>query len=189
MSTHSSVPLSTLAAPIFVLGPAYSGKSELAHQLCLPQLKTAVIGTAGLAELEKRVQTLKKQRPTSWEHIEGPGLELADTLRKAASSHEQVLVDSLNQWLANLLLEGMNKYDLQQQEARIEHECKTMVETMRQTRSRIVIVSSEIGAGVTPPQEVARFFRQMLGQSHVMIARAATTVVQVTAGIPSILKS
>ncbi|MBC7533849.1 MAG: bifunctional adenosylcobinamide kinase/adenosylcobinamide-phosphate guanylyltransferase [Oligoflexus sp.] len=47
---------------------------------------------------------------------------------------------------------------------------------------------SEIGAGVTPPQELSRFFRQLLGRLHQRIAAESRSVVHVVDGIPSLMK-
>ena len=182
-------PLNELDSPLLLLGPAYSGKSELALQAMKPEESTHVLGTAGLAELEDRIQKLKSLRPQHWLHTERPSVELNEHLKRACIEQNQILIDSINQWLANMLIESWSKYDLKQHEARFDHELRGMLETFQNHRNkRFVVVSSEIGAGVTPPQELARLFRQMLGRAHVMIAAQAASVVQVTAGIPILIK-
>jgi adenosylcobinamide kinase/adenosylcobinamide-phosphate guanylyltransferase len=188
MSFSNCPPLAALPSPLLILGAAHSGKSELAIAALSADLEATVIGTAGLADLEGRIDKLKSLRPASWKHAEGH--ELNDYLTQSLQDSRQILVDSINQWLANVLLESWNKYDLTQQEVRLQIEIKTFCETMqRHPDHRFVIVSSEIGAGVTPPQELSRFFRQLLGRLHQQIAREAASVVQVVAGIPLLIKT
>ncbi|RYZ56384.1 MAG: bifunctional adenosylcobinamide kinase/adenosylcobinamide-phosphate guanylyltransferase [Proteobacteria bacterium] len=188
MSFQNCPPLVELPSPLFILGAAYSGKSELAIKALKADSAATVIGTAGLAELEGRIDKLKSLRPASWKHVEGH--ELNEYLAQSLEESKQLLVDSINQWLANVLLESWNKYDLEQQEARLSLEIRTFCETMQKHPDhRFVIVSSEIGAGVTPPQELSRFFRQLLGRLHQQIAAEAASVVQVVAGIPLLMKT
>lgn len=188
LSFKSCPPLAELPSPLFILGAAYSGKSELAIRALQPEGKTTVIGTAGLSELEGRIGKLKSLRPSHWEHREGH--ELNDYLTQSLPQSKQVLIDSINQWLANVLLESWNKYDLGQQDARLNLEIRRFCETMHKHRDhRFVVVSSEIGAGVTPPQELSRFFRQLLGRLHQILAFESASVVQVVSGIPILLKT
>ncbi len=187
MDRSDCPPLVQLPSPLFVLGAAYSGKSELAIQAFHPEPSTSVIGTAALSELEARIHQLKSLRPSHWQHLEG--FELNEILTEALRDSRQVLIDSINQWLANVLLSSWNKYDLDQQESRLNLEIRAFCEVMRsKTDHRIVIVSSEIGAGLSPPQELARFFRRMLGHFHRAIAADSAAVVQVVAGIPMLVK-
>lgn len=187
MSFEPCPPLVELPSPLFILGAAYSGKSVLALEALKPDAPTTVIGTARLSELEGRIDKLKSLRPPHWEHREGH--ELNDYLTQSLPRSKQILVDSINQWLANVLLESWNKYDLAQQDARLNLEIRSFCETMHKHRDhRFVIVSSEIGAGVTPPQELARFFRQLLGRLHQVLAAESASVVQVVAGLPLLFK-
>src|SRR4051812_34056573 len=118
--THS---LLHLPSPLFILGPAYSGKSELAHEALAKAPPTTVLGTAGLTEMESRITQLKSLRPDHWAILESH--ELNDDLSEALRESEQVLIDSINQWLANFMLEGW-KYNLEQQEARIDLEIRKL---------------------------------------------------------------
>ncbi|MBC7534057.1 MAG: bifunctional adenosylcobinamide kinase/adenosylcobinamide-phosphate guanylyltransferase [Oligoflexus sp.] len=187
MSLGPCPPLVELPSPLLILGAAYSGKSELAIQALKAEADTTVIGTAGLLELEGRIGKLKSLRPDHWQHREGHTLN--EYLTQSLPESKQVLVDSINQWLANVLLESWNKYDLQQQDARLNLEIRSFCDTMHKHGDhRFVIVSSEIGAGVTPPQELSRFFRQLLGRLHQVIAAESAAVVQVVAGIPLLIK-
>ncbi len=182
---------SGLLAPVLVIGGAYTGKSELAHLTLIPEHKTLVIGTADLKEglLAARVDELRKRRPSHWQHWEGD-LELGPQLRKAAESFEQILIDSINQWVANLVLTHAQKYSLEQLlplcERSIGELCQAVMDV--RAKARITLVSSEVGAGITPPKPVARLFRQLVSRINCRLAEQSESVLLVSAGIPLLIK-
>jgi adenosylcobinamide kinase/adenosylcobinamide-phosphate guanylyltransferase len=180
-----------LPTPVLVLGAAYTGKSELAHKTLDPARKTLVIGTADLSEgwIALRVEELKRQRPEHWVHHDGP-LDLAAHLRLHAHEYEQILVDSINQWVANLVLTYAQKYSLEQLQPLCEREVFSFCVAVEETKhlTRIVLVSSEVGAGITPPKPVARLFRQLVSRINCRLAERASAVLLVSAGIPMLIK-
>lgn len=180
-----------LPTPVLVLGAAYTGKSELAHKTLDPARKTLVIGTADLSEglIALRVEELRRQRPEHWVHHDGP-LDLAAHLRLHAPEYEQILVDSINQWVANLVLTHAQKYSLEQLQPLCEREVFNFCAAVEETRhlTRIVLVSSEVGAGITPPKPVARLFRQLVSRINCRLAEHAAAVLLVSAGIPMLIK-
>ena len=52
-----------------------------------------------------------------------------------------------------------------------------------------IVVSNEVGEGLVPESPVAREFRDLQGQANQILARAASRVVLVVAGIPLDLKN
>lgn len=180
-----------LATPVLVLGAAYTGKSELAHRALDPDRKTLVIGTADISEglIALRVEELRQKRPKHWVHHDDK-LDLAAALRSHAHAYEQILVDSINQWVANLLLTHAQKYSLEQLTTLCERDvfdfCAAVEEAKHLTR--IVLVSSEVGAGITPPKPVARLFRQLVSRINCRLAAQASAVLLVSAGIPLLIK-
>ncbi|WP_176736353.1 bifunctional adenosylcobinamide kinase/adenosylcobinamide-phosphate guanylyltransferase [Oligoflexus tunisiensis] len=180
-----------LATPVLVLGAAYTGKSELAQKALDPKRRTLVIGTADMSEglIALRVEELRRKRPAHWVHHDGQ-LDLAAYLRAHAQDYEQVLIDSINQWVANLVLTHAQKYSLDQLLPLCEREafdlCAAVEETKQKTR--IVLVSSEVGAGISPPKPVARLFRQLVSRINCRLAEHAEAVLLVSAGIPMLIK-
>jgi|GEM_PF-1060204 len=185
------LPLDTMAAPLLIIGAAYTGKSQLAHRCLSPSRPTAVIGTADLGEglLHARVEELRQDRPNHWVHVDGHR-ELGRQLRDLSIGYEQILLDSINQWVANLMLQNLQKYSLEQLIQLIEHEARDLVAALQsgQERSRIILVSSEVGAGITPPKPIARAFRQLVSRINCRIAEVCPTVLQVSVGIPLLIK-
>lgn len=168
----------------FVLGAAYSGKSEWALTQLNKTSPTAVLGTAVIQGLEERIKRLKSIRPGHWIHYEHGDIQ--EQLREALESGaEQILIDSLNQWLANYLLESWLKYDKQQHESRIDSEVARIFQILdRYPNAHVITVSSEVGSGITPPDELSRFFRSSLGLVNQKFAARAKTVVHIVAGLP-----
>lgn len=183
--------LQNLKGPLLVLGAAYAGKSEIAHRACCPEANTAVIGTADLNEafLEARVRELRRQRPEHWQHFMGSE-QLSEQLLSLAASHEQILLDSINQWIANQLLRSMQKYSHEQLEPYIESLIQPLLAALSQVPEscRVVIVSSEVGAGISPPRPVARLFRQLVGRCNMQIASRCPSVLLVAAGLPLLIQ-
>ena len=180
-----------MASPLLVIGAAYTGKSEMAHAACQAAARTAVIGTADLSEglLRARVDELKRLRPSHWEHIEGQE-DLGAQVRSLSVSgcFDQILLDSVNQWVAQHMLLNLQKYSLEQLSLHLEYLTKDLVSAIAEASCRIVLVSSEVGAGISPPRPIARTFRQLVGRINCRLAAACPSVIQVTAGIPLTLK-
>ena len=65
-------PLSSSKAPVLILGPAHSGKSEFAIRLFKPDQPAVVIGTSSLKEraFAARIDRLQSLRPAAWESID-----------------------------------------------------------------------------------------------------------------------
>jgi len=84
---------------------------------------------------------------------------------------------------------GGQKHSLEQLERIIELEVDAFCNLIQaKTETRLVIVSSEVGAGLTPPNPAARIFRQLAGRVNTRVAAACPTVVLVSAGLPLVLK-
>ena len=180
-----------LQGPIFIIGAAYCGKSEFAHKTLAPNLKTLVVGTAELTEtlLAARVQELRSKRHPTWQHLEAT-LELPKQLTLETENYEQLLLDSINQWIANLLLTKAQKYSIDELQGACEAAMSELVQSVfsLSKRSRMILVSSEVGAGVIPPKPIARLFRHLVSRTNCQIAELSANVIQVTAGIPRLIK-
>lgn len=190
-----STPLTQMKAPILMLGPAHAGKSQLATQMLAPDRPAIVIGTAtpmAHAGYQRRLQYLRSLRPPGWETIE-PAPDLAAATADALRRSEQVLIDSISQWLAGLVVEAeqTQAYD----EAMVEHQTNSRIAELLTvlskvpSGSRVVVVSSEMGAAPAPPRALERLYRRLAGETHQRLAAWAATVVMIQAGIPVAIKS
>ncbi|SME94328.1 bifunctional adenosylcobinamide kinase/adenosylcobinamide-phosphate guanylyltransferase [Pseudobacteriovorax antillogorgiicola] len=183
--------LQVLESPILIIGAAFTGKSELANRALDTDKIALVIGTGSLEDnhFQKRIQDLKDQRPPHWEHVE-PKQDALDHLESAQHGYDQILFDSVNQWIAELTLSRAGKLSAEQLEDSLLHEGRQLCKVVRGfgPRKRLVLVTSEVGAGITPPSAPARAFRQATSRINCYLAEECRSVVMVSAGLPLVLK-
>ena len=63
-----------------------------------------------------------------------------------------------------------------------------LCECLKTIKSRVVLVSNEVGLGIVPANELARTFRDDQGFLNQRVAEIADEVVFMTAGLPMVLK-
>ncbi|MEO0830767.1 MAG: bifunctional adenosylcobinamide kinase/adenosylcobinamide-phosphate guanylyltransferase, partial [Pseudomonadota bacterium] len=88
------------------------------------------------------------------------------------------LIDCATMWLTNHLLA---ENDLEQAQS-------ALLQSLRLCSSQVVIVSNEVGHGIVPDNALSRRFREAQGRLNIALAAEADLVVQVTAGLPMVLK-
>lgn len=162
-----------------VLGGAASGKSLFAEQLVVSYGKNRVyLATSQVFDDEMRLKIRQHiaQRGADWTTIEAP-FELGPTL-SALASDQACLVDCATMWLTNHLLAENN---LDQAQTDLLAALNTCV-------APVVIVSNEVGHGIVPDNALSRRFREAQGRLNIALAAQADRVVQVTAGLPRVLK-
>jgi adenosylcobinamide kinase/adenosylcobinamide-phosphate guanylyltransferase len=158
-----------------VSGPAASGKSRWAEHLAHGSGKAVVVLATGPdlpddASWQQRLARHRQRRPSSWSTREVAG-ELNDALR-SLSEDQVALVDSLGTWVAAHL-----DTESQLWQAHVA----TLVETLKGSRCRAILVSEETGWGVVPMTAAGGRFRDRLGeltQQLTPLCAAAWLVVQ-----------
>jgi adenosylcobinamide kinase/adenosylcobinamide-phosphate guanylyltransferase len=94
-----------------------------------------------------------------------------------------VLVDCLTLWIGNLMMQtGAREADAYAAPIR------ELTQGLQALQGPIVLVSNEVGTGIVPENQSARLFRDIVGTLNQEIARVATTVFWVMAGIPVKIK-
>jgi len=123
-----------------------------------------------------KVQRHLKQRGDGWTTYEEPfdGREVL----KQLGTDEICLMDCATMWLTNHL---MAETDL----LRAQEELLSAIDTCC---AELVIVSNETGLGIVPENALARRFREAQGRLNIALAARAERVIQVTAGLPLVLK-
>jgi adenosylcobinamide kinase/adenosylcobinamide-phosphate guanylyltransferase len=171
-----------------VLGGVRSGKSAfaegLAQALGQPTLYVAT-GIAGDAEMAERIRRHQQRRPAHWRTLEEP-LDLAGGLTPllhAADPPSVVLVDSLDMWVTNLLLQHEAQDDAAL-ESLANSALDGLLETCRAAGVALFLVSSEVGLSLVPPYPLGRRFQDLLGLVNQRAAAAAQQVYLVVAGVP-----
>ncbi|MES1161944.1 MAG: bifunctional adenosylcobinamide kinase/adenosylcobinamide-phosphate guanylyltransferase, partial [Rhizobacter sp.] len=140
----------------FILGGQRSGKSRCAEQRAVAWLMqpghTAMLlatALAGDAEMTERIAHHRADRA-----LRVPGLasvevprELPHALRQHSAAPQLVLVDCLTLWLTNLL---MPMQGAALDDDAIADVCHDLIAALRAAPGPVVIVSNEIGLGLSP---------------------------------------
>ena len=168
-----------LAQRTFVLGGAASGKSVWAEERMksfgLPMIYLAT-GQIFDEEVAARVEKHKNRRDARWTTIEAP-LDLRDALGELTAD-QAVLIDCATMWLSNHMMEKSDIATAQ----------NDLIEALRSCQAPWIIVSNEVGHGIVPDNAMARQFREAQGRLNIALAAEADLAVQVTAGLPQVLK-
>lgn len=175
-----------------ILGGVRSGKSAFAEKLVrdldLPTIYAAT-GVAVDAEMEERIRHHRQRRPAHWFTLEAP-LDLAERLNDVLATKmepQAVIIDSIDVWVANLLLEHEKK-TAQDAERRALCATSNLLDLVGKSSCPVFLVSAETGLGLVPAEPLGRRFQDLLGLVNQRIAESADRVTLVVAGLPVIIK-
>jgi len=165
----------------FIIGGVRSGKSSYAlGEANRLEGRKAFIATAeGLdGDMKDRISRHKEERGPAWETFEEP-VRIKEVLEGIRAEYPVILIDCLTLWVSNLLHRELNT------EGAFEELASQLIEC---PDSHIYIVSNEVGMGIVPEYPLGRVYRDQLGLLNKMIARIASTVILMVAGIPLQIK-
>jgi len=164
---------------IFILGGARAGKSSFALQLAQKSGKRVVfIATATPidSEMRVRIKNHKNARPKSWKTI-----EVTNNLdKKIDPKNGVILVDCLTIYVYHLM-KNFNQ-------DKILNHIKKIIRAIRKSKSKIIVVSNEVGSGIVPNNKLSREYRDILGRVNQMFALASDEFYLMFAGIPIEIK-
>lgn len=176
-----------------VLGGARSGKSAHAEMLAAQSGRDNVyIATASAsdAEMAARIEHHRRSRPQHWRTVEQP-LLLADAIMRHAGPGRAVLVDCLTLWLSNLLFSDGRDYPETGNLALpplFSEQRAALLKALHDAPGDVLLVSNEVGMGITPLGAVSRCFVDEAGRLNQAVAAVCDRVVFVAAGLPLVLK-
>jgi adenosylcobinamide kinase/adenosylcobinamide-phosphate guanylyltransferase len=183
-----------MARLTLVLGGVRSGKSRFAEVLARASQRVVYLATARPddAEMAERIAVHRRRRERqapAWRTVEEPwDVPAALTAALAADPGPEacVLLECLSLWLTNLLVGLPARPALD--DAAVAGRLDALLEAARAGSGRVVVVSSEVGCGLLPPNALARRFGDLLGEANQRLAAAADEVHACVAGIPVPLK-
>jgi len=178
-----------MAAHELILGGQRSGKSRCAERraaawLVRPGHSALLLATALALDDEMRSRIHRHQADRA---IHVPGLktlevplDLASALREYTAPDRLVLIDCLTLWWTNLVMpaSGAPLPPAQWADAR-----ESLCGALHAARGPVLLVSNEIGLGVSPMSAEARGFVDGLGWLHQSVAAVCTNVTMMVAGI------
>jgi adenosylcobinamide kinase/adenosylcobinamide-phosphate guanylyltransferase len=167
-----------------LLGGARSGKSHYAQQLGEHAGRVVFVATAQPGDDEEmlsKVDRHRSSRPAHWKTVEEP-VALADAVIHYGPDCDLMIIDCLTFLAANLLDQWADD------RASIERAVETLCLVLQSPPCSIVLVSNEVGSGVVPEYPSGRRFRDLLGEMNQSVARVASDVLLLVAGLPLVLK-
>tara|TARA_B100001248_G_C27357730_1_gene444729 strand:- start:210 stop:740 length:531 start_codon:yes stop_codon:yes gene_type:complete len=164
-----------------ILGGARSGKSVFGERLALNKdSKPIYIFTAQSfdEEMDERIRVHKDRRKKqSWQDVEAT-INLPAAISELSKKEKVILVDCLSLWLTNLIINERN----------IDRDITEFLNALEKSPGDVILISSEVGLGIVPDNEMSRVFRDYLGSLHQRVAAISETVIMMVAGIPIIVK-
>ena len=163
-----------------VLGGARAGKSAFAEGLAQAWNQRVYVATAVVTddEMAERIAQHRTRRGPAWRTVEEP-IELSAVIRRESAPAAGLLVDCLTVWLGNLM----------HHERDVDAATEALLEALAAAPGPVVLVANEVGLGIVPDNAMARAFRDHAGRLNQAVARVASRVFFMAAGIPMILKS
>jgi adenosylcobinamide kinase/adenosylcobinamide-phosphate guanylyltransferase len=169
---------------IFIIGGCRSGKSTYAMQTAekVPAEQKIFIATCVPQddEMKQRVARHQRERSQNWVTVEAP-LDLPEAILQNNRKGDVILVDCLTLWVSNLLIEIGD-------ENKIEDTISQLIKALEKATCPIVLVSNEVGTGIVPENKLARQYRDIIGLVNQAVAKTASKVIWMVAGIPVTVK-
>ena len=159
-----------------LLGGARSGKSTAAVEMASRwDGPVVVIATAEARdeEMRARIERHRRARPEGWTIIEEP-IDLEGTLEEVGSD-ACVVIDCLTLWVSNLMERGLSADG-------IEERGRKAAAIAAGRSSPTIVVTNEVGWGIVPTNELARRFRDVLGEVNKAWAEASESAWLMVAG-------
>ncbi|MDI9313517.1 MAG: bifunctional adenosylcobinamide kinase/adenosylcobinamide-phosphate guanylyltransferase [Hydrotalea sp.] len=168
----------------FILGGQASGKTarglDVAEQVAkTPALSVTYIATAVVQDDEMKKKATahaaeRHARNKNWQMVE-EAIALQDVIKSATGV---LLIDSAAFWLFNIINAQKN----------IADEIEQLIAALEAATHPIIVVSDEINFSPVAGDAETRAFCRQLGQLHQRVARVATHVELMVAGIPHRIK-
>lgn len=174
-----------MAAHQLIVGGQRSGKSRHAEALALRWLRAApthrvsvlATATAHDDEMRARIARHRADRPAGFATLEEPRC-LSQALAAADAPGLLVVVDCLTLWLTNWLMPAEAAPDVQGW----QQERAALLALLPRLQTRVLLVSNEVGWGLTPMSSALRHYVDELGRLNQAIATQCTHLTLMVAG-------
>lgn len=169
-----------------MLGGARSGKSAHAEGLLTDPSVTYVATSRRYPDdpdWDDRIALHVARRPSTWHTVEAEeASDLTALLTATQPDDPAILVDDVSTWLVGALDDA----DAWEGDGlgEVEREVDALIAAVSTCRTRLVLVSAEVGLGVVPSTHSGRLFRDHLGSLNARLAEVCDEVLLLVAGIP-----
>ena len=172
-----------------ILGGQKSGKSRCAEEraqawLTAPERQAVLLATAMAGDDEMRARIvrhrLERARRVPRLAVEEEHHDLAAAIQRLSQPSRLVVVDCLTLWLTQRM---MPLHGAPREASVIEADRERLLAALKAANGPVVLVSNEIGLGVSPLGRETRHFLDELGRLHQAVARVCERVTLMVAGI------
>jgi adenosylcobinamide kinase/adenosylcobinamide-phosphate guanylyltransferase len=167
-----------------VIGGARSGKSRYAESLLLARPETVYVATgypraADDADWAARIALHQERRPAAWEVV-----ETLDLVTLLEADGGPLLIDCMTLWLTR----NMDRHDAwltsdwPAAQAALAADVAAVIVALHATSREVVLVTNEVGQGVTPADPGTRRFVDEMGALNTALGGVVDDVIWCVAG-------
>ncbi len=183
---------------IFYTGGVRSGKSghalDRALELAGDGQPVAYVATSAVTlddpDHARRIELHRQSRPSHWITIEAT-TDLAAAVEDLSGQVNFVLIDSLTEWVSNILLDSGDpdaETFRDRAESLVRDAMSRFLAVLRDFDGVGIIVTGEVGSGVAPPTRLGNVFADLLGEVNRKTADISSAAYIVVSGIPIQIK-
>ena len=173
-----------------ITGGAHSGKSRFAQELAVklgePVLFVAT-AEAGDEEMKQRIDKHRKERPADWRTLEVT-TRIGNGIKQSIGGEQVVIVDCITLLVNNIFSQYGGDNNERIIEEKVIAEINELIRCIEQVEATFIIVTNEVGLGLVPVNKTGRLYRDFLGKANQMLARHASEVYFMVAGLPMRVK-
>ena len=163
---------------ILIGGGARSGKSRFAVEYAenrFRRLAFVATAKAGDEEMTVRIRQHQVERGDRWTTVEEP-LDIVQRMGREAPRFDVFVVDCLTLWLSNVLLRPGREPG---------EEVKRLIDHLGRADSpNTILVTNEVGCGIVPENELARRYRDLVGEANQAVGKLADEIYWMVFGVP-----
>lgn len=177
---------------IFISGGISSGKSDFAERLCDENGgKTLYIATSVPFDeemKEKKRKHIEKRLSKKWDTLEKYS-ELYKEIEEIGEKYNTVLLDCVTMMVSNLIFRDNHNFNLdslldsEEKSREIVAEVKRLIEEIKKTDTKFIVVTNEIGLGGISENRLSRFFSQLCGEINQIFAKSSEEAYLLVSGI------
>lgn len=175
---------------VLLLGGARSGKSQYAQELAgrtAAKVLFVATATAGDADMRRRIQKHRSQRPREWRTLEVPN-DVGSRIQHEIGDARLVIIDCITLLVNNIFCQfGDGQFETLEDSIigdQVDIEIEGLLNCLRKTDADFIIVSNEVGLGLVPDNRMGRLYRDFLGRANQKLAQCSTEVYLMVSGIP-----
>ncbi|MDP3878702.1 MAG: bifunctional adenosylcobinamide kinase/adenosylcobinamide-phosphate guanylyltransferase [Dehalococcoidales bacterium] len=175
---------------ILITGGVRSGKSHFAQELARDSGELVLFvatAAAGDDEMRQRIEEHRRSRPAAWRTLEVT-THVGDRIPQRIGRAKIVIIDCITLLVSNCFGQyadaNEERIDVALVEQEVTREIGELVECISRLEAGFVIVTNEVGAGLVPPNQMGRLYRDLLGKANQLLAQQVDEVYLMVAGLP-----